>query len=83
MSGTPVSRITGAALLVIEGAADESPFLDAVREVEALGVVTAEYVAGVEHSLAEWPGIEPAPQIPAAKTYDARAVAWFREAFGR
>lgn len=74
---------TGAALLMIEGAADESPFLDAVREVDALGIATAEYIPGVEHSLAEWPGIEPAPQIPAAKTYDARAVAWFREAFGR
>lgn len=74
---------TGAALLVIEGAADESAFLDAVREVDVLGIATVEYIAGVEHPLAEWPGIEPAPQIPAAKTYDALAAAWFREAFAR
>lgn len=73
---------TRASLLVIEGAADEPAFLDAVREVDALGIATVEYIAGVEHPLAEWPGIEPAPQIPAAKTYDARAAAWFREAFG-
>ena len=67
---------------MIEGAADEPAFFDAVREVDALGIATVEYIAGVEHPLAEWPGIEPAPQIPAAKTYDARAAAWFARRSG-
>jgi len=74
---------TRADILVIEGAADERAFLDAVREFEGLGIATVEYVDGVEHPLAAPPGTEPAPQIPAAKLYDARAAAWLREALAR
>ncbi|QTX05683.1 hypothetical protein [Agromyces archimandritae] len=71
----------GAELLIIEGGADEPPFLDAVRELEALGIGTIRYVEGVEHPLAEWPGDQPAPQTDAAKRYDALAADWFRAAF--
>jgi hypothetical protein len=31
----------------------------------------------MEHALAEEPGIEPAPQLPAATEVDRLAVAWF------
>lgn len=71
----------GARLLVIEGADDEPPFLDATRELEALGIGSVCYVPGVEHPLAEWPGTEPAPQIEAAKTYDRLAAEFFAAAF--
>lgn len=68
----------GARVLVVEGGADEPPFLEAAREFERLGVADVRYVDGVEHPLADWPGDAPAPQTAAAKEYDRIAVEWVR-----
>ncbi|MEJ3404757.1 hypothetical protein WDJ51_08435 [Rathayibacter sp. YIM 133350] len=77
----PELAASGAPILLIEGGSDEPAFLDATREFETLGIGEVRYVEGVEHPLAEWPGLEPAPQIEAAKTYDRLAVEFFTKAF--
>lgn len=79
----PELAATNAAILVIEGAADEPAFLNATREFESLGIGEVRYVDGVEHPLAEWPGIDPTPQNDAARTYDRLAAEWFASALTR
>ena len=36
-------------------------------------------VPGLEHALADEPGVEPAPQTPAAAVVDRHATAWLRQ----
>ncbi|MFD4421412.1 hypothetical protein ACFWN7_07905 [Agromyces sp. NPDC058484] len=72
----PELAASGARLLVIEGADDEPPIIEAVRAFEQLGVGEVEYVDGVAHALAEWPGDAAAPQTSAAREYDRRAAQW-------
>jgi hypothetical protein len=71
-----------ATLLVVGELDDEEGFRrPAGRLHEALGQrsVAAELVLvpGMGHELAEEPGIEPAPQLPAAAEVDRLAVGWF------
>jgi pimeloyl-ACP methyl ester carboxylesterase len=69
---------SGAAIRVISGMDDE-PW--AVASAEAFALATGadlQQVEGVEHALADEPGVEPAPQTHAARMYDELAVAWFR-----
>jgi hypothetical protein len=40
-------------------------------------------VPGMEHALAEEPGLEPAPQTPQAATVDATLVEWFGRQLGQ
>ncbi|GAA1814685.1 hypothetical protein [Agromyces neolithicus] len=79
----PELTAAGVPLLVIEGSADEPPFLDAVHELERLGVGDVRFVEGAEHPLAEWPGDAPAPQTPVAKQYDEIIVDWLGGVLGR
>jgi dienelactone hydrolase len=71
-----------ATLLVVGEEDDEQGFREpaarlrgelARREVETDLVV----VPGMGHAFAEEPGIEPAPQLPAAAEVDRLAVGWF------
>jgi predicted alpha/beta-hydrolase family hydrolase len=76
-------RGLGTPLLIVEGDADEAPFLDAVRAFDRLELAEVRYVPGVEHPLAEWPGDEPAPQTAAARAYDEIVTGWLRSALAR
>ncbi|MFK4728891.1 hypothetical protein ROT00_04320 [Agromyces mediolanus] len=76
-------RALGSPVLVVEGDADEAPFLDAVQALEPLDVAEVRYVPGVEHALAEWPGTEPAPQTDDARAYDEIVVEWLRSVLAR
>ncbi|MFD6054077.1 alpha/beta hydrolase family protein [Agromyces sp. NPDC060279] len=76
-------RELGSPLLIVEGDADEAPFLDAVRAFERLEQAEVRYVPGVEHALAEWPGTDPAPQTDAARAYDRIVVDWLRPMLAR
>lgn len=76
-------RGLGTPLLIVEGDADEAPFLDAVRAFDRLELAEVRYVPGVEHALAEWPGDEPAPQTAAARAYDEIVTGWLRSALAR
>ncbi|GAA2443857.1 alpha/beta hydrolase family protein [Agromyces soli] len=76
-------RQLGTPLLVVEGDADEAPFLDAVRAFKRLELAEVRYVPGVEHALAEWPGTEPAPQTDAARAYDRIVVDWLGAVLAR
>jgi pimeloyl-ACP methyl ester carboxylesterase len=72
-----------ATLLVVGEEDDELGFREpATRLSDALAQrsVTTELVVvpGMGHVLAEEPGIEPAPQLPAAAEVDRLAVAWFQ-----
>jgi pimeloyl-ACP methyl ester carboxylesterase len=71
-----------ATLLVVGAEDDESGFrapAARVRDALASRSVTTELVVvpGMGHALAEEPGIEPAPQLPAAAEVDRLAVDWF------
>lgn len=69
-----------APLLVVSGELDHPPLrADAIRLAEAMGE-RAELlsVPGLAHPLADEPGIEPAPQRPAAREVDTGLVTWFR-----
>jgi pimeloyl-ACP methyl ester carboxylesterase len=73
-----------ATLIVVGEEDDEEGFrLPAARLHDALGQrsVAAELVLvpGMGHTLAEEPGIEPAPQLPAAAEVDRLAVGWFSD----
>jgi alpha-beta hydrolase superfamily lysophospholipase len=77
-----------ATLLVVGAEDDEEGFRQpAARLRDALGrrSVTTELVVvpGMGHALAEEPGIEPAPQLPAAAEVDRLAVEWFTRHLGR
>ena len=77
------ARQPRAAFLLVVGADDdEAGFRAPASELhDALAASTnAELVVvpGMEHALAEEPGIDPAPQTPHAAVVDARTVDWFR-----
>jgi alpha-beta hydrolase superfamily lysophospholipase len=72
-----------ATLLVVGQEDDELGFREPatrLRDALAQRSVTTELVVvpGMGHELAEEPGIEPAPQLPAAAEVDRLAVAWFQ-----
>ncbi|MEO3847507.1 alpha/beta hydrolase [Streptomyces sp. B8F3] len=69
-----------APLLVVSGELDHPALrADASDLVEAVGD-RAELlpIPGLGHPLADEPGIEPAPQLPAARAVDAGLTTWFR-----
>ena len=71
-----------ATLLVVGAEDDEDGFrapADRLREALEQRSVTTDLVVvpGMGHALAEEPGIEPAPQLPAAGKVDRLAVGWF------
>ncbi|ADB33070.1 hypothetical protein Kfla_4021 [Kribbella flavida DSM 17836] len=69
-----------APLLVVSGELDHPGFrADAARLVEAVGERSELLpIPGLAHPLADEPGIEPAPQLPAAREVDAVLTAWYR-----
>ncbi|MEV7548166.1 alpha/beta hydrolase [Amycolatopsis sp. NPDC089917] len=69
-----------APLLVVSGELDHPGLrADAVGLADALGERSELLsIPGLEHPLADEPGIEPAPQLPRAREVDAGLVAWFR-----
>ncbi|WP_327113978.1 alpha/beta hydrolase [Nocardia sp. NBC_01730] len=69
-----------APLLVVSGELDHPALrADAARLVDAVGEGT-EFLSieGLAHPLADEPGIEPAPQLPQARTVDAGLTEWFQ-----
>lgn len=71
----------GVALRLVVGADDDAEgFLrPAERLHAALPGSDLVVVEGMGHELAEQPGVDPAPQLPAAARVDELAVAWLRE----
>ncbi|MEW1926449.1 alpha/beta hydrolase [Streptomyces sp. NPDC088360] len=69
-----------APLLVVSGALDHPGLrVDASDLVAALGERSELLsIPGLAHPLADEPGIEPAPQLPLARTVDDGLVRWFR-----
>ncbi|MEU5693898.1 alpha/beta hydrolase [Actinosynnema sp. NPDC020468] len=67
-----------APLLVVSGELDHPGLrADALALAEVPGVELRS-IPGLAHPLADEPGIEPAPQLPAAREVDAALTAWFR-----
>ncbi|MEV0247887.1 prolyl oligopeptidase family serine peptidase [Nocardia sp. NPDC050712] len=76
-----------APLLVVSGELDAPSFrADAADLVAALrtrgAAAELETVADLAHPLAEEPGLEPAPQLPIAKTVDDILTSWFAAKLG-
>ncbi|WP_414943597.1 alpha/beta hydrolase family protein [Amycolatopsis sp. cmx-11-32] len=74
-----------APLLIVSGERDHPDLrADAIRLAEAMGDRSELLsIPGLEHPLAEEPGIEPAPQLPSAREVDAGLTAWFRRHLAR
>lgn len=70
----------GAPTLIVVGAEDDQEgVLDPAKALHAaLPGSALETVPGMEHALAEEPGVEAAPQTPAAAAVDRLAVDWLR-----
>jgi pimeloyl-ACP methyl ester carboxylesterase len=67
-----------APVLVVSGEQDIPVFRqDAAALVDALGEARLITVPGLEHPLAERPGLEPAPQLPVATIVDKAITEWF------
>ncbi|MFQ6396602.1 alpha/beta hydrolase family protein [Nocardia sp. KC 131] len=69
-----------APLLVVSGELDHPALrADAFHLVDALGKGSELLsIPGLAHPLADEPGIDPAPQLPAAREVDAGLTTWFR-----
>ncbi|MEJ3653451.1 alpha/beta hydrolase [Actinomycetes bacterium KLBMP 9759] len=68
-----------APLLVVSGERDHPDLrADAVDLVDAVDVAEMLSIPGLEHPLADEPGIEPAPQRPLTREVDAGLSRWFR-----
>jgi len=77
-------ELTGPEVLLVVGEGDdEAGILEPAAALRAALDAELVRVAGMGHALAEEPGIEAAPQIPAAAEVDRHAVRWFREHLGR
>lgn len=68
---------TGAAILVVAGADDSASSTQPARDFAAAAAVDLRMLEGVEHALADEPGIAAAPQTVAAKQVDKLAAEWF------
>ena len=67
-------------VLVVSGELDHPPLrADALELAEALPRGRLVSVPGLDHSLAERPGVEPAPQIPNARVVDHAVSDWFNQ----
>jgi dienelactone hydrolase len=72
-----------APLLVVSGADDHPGFpADAAALAGAAPRAELLVVPGLAHPLADEPGLEPAPQRPAAKAVDTALTAWFTRHLG-
>ncbi|MEV6909245.1 alpha/beta hydrolase [Amycolatopsis sp. NPDC051071] len=73
-----------APLLVVSGELDHPGLrADAISLADAMGDQSELLsIPGLEHPLADEPGIEPAPQLPQARAVDAGVTAWFRRHLG-
>lgn len=69
-----------APVLVVSGELDHPALrTDAAELVDAMaGRAELLTVPGLAHPFAEEPGVEPAPQLPLARTVDAGLTSWFR-----
>jgi alpha-beta hydrolase superfamily lysophospholipase len=72
---------SGAAVLVVSGELDHPPLRADALELAAALDAKLLSVPGLDHALAQRPGIEPAPQIPNAKLIDGEVTHWFNEHF--
>jgi len=70
---------SGAAIRIIVGADDEQAIVSSALTVAAAIGADLQLLDGMEHALAEEPGIEPAPQTEVAKRVDPIAAEWLRE----
>jgi pimeloyl-ACP methyl ester carboxylesterase len=70
---------SGAAIRIIVGADDEQAIVSSALTVAAAIGADVQLLDGMEHALAEEPGIEPAPQTEVAKRVDPIAAEWLRE----
>jgi pimeloyl-ACP methyl ester carboxylesterase len=70
---------SGAAIRIIVGADDEQSIVSSASKVAAAIGADVKLLDGMEHALAEEPGIEPAPQTDVAKRVDPIAAEWLRE----
>ncbi|ETK34365.1 alpha/beta hydrolase family protein [Microbispora sp. ATCC PTA-5024] len=85
LAGRIAARVPQPPVLVVSGELDFPLFrADAADLVEALrrryadpDHVRREEIPGLDHPLAERPGVEPAPQLPTAAAVDRAVGAWF------
>jgi hypothetical protein len=70
---------SGAAKRIIMGADDEQAIVSSALTIAAAVGADVHLLDGLEHALAEEPGIEPAPQTEVAKWVDPITAAWLRE----
>ncbi|MEP6478364.1 MAG: hypothetical protein ABJB03_03150 [Rhodoglobus sp.] len=72
----------GASIRIVVGA-DDAPFMaEPAKHVAAAIGADLQVVPGMEHALAEEPGIEPAPQTAVARRVDPLVVEWLRAGLG-
>jgi enamine deaminase RidA (YjgF/YER057c/UK114 family) len=70
---------SGAAIRIIVGADDEQAIVSSALMVAVAVGADVQLLDGMEHALAEEPGIEPTPQTEVAKRVDPIAAEWLRE----
>jgi hypothetical protein len=70
---------SGAAIRIIVDADDEQAIRSSALRVAAAVGADVQLLDGMEHALAEEPGIEPAPQTKVAKRVDPIAAEWLRD----
>ncbi|OJY41446.1 alpha/beta hydrolase [Pseudonocardia sp. 73-21] len=66
-------------VLIVVGEGDDPVILEPAAALRSAVDGTLVTVAGMEHALAEEPGVEPAPQMPAAAEVDRLVVRWFAD----
>lgn len=73
-----------APVLLVTGEQDDAAFREPAAALQrALGEPsTLVTIAGMEHALADEPGLDPAPQTPHAAAADAELTVWFRRHLG-
>jgi len=70
-------ELKGVDVLLVVGEDDDAAVREPAAALRAALDGELVTIAGMEHALAEEPGIEPAPQIPAAAEVDRLAARWF------
>jgi pimeloyl-ACP methyl ester carboxylesterase len=68
----------GASIRVIVGAEDAPFMAEPAKRIAAAIAADLQVVPGMEHALAEEPGIEPAPQTEAARKVDPLVAEWLK-----
>lgn len=75
-------ELADARIRIVVGADDAPAMVSSARATAAATGADLHVLEGMEHALAEEPGVEPAPQTDVARRVDPLVVEWLREHLG-